>query len=125
MHSPSLLCRPWLISLLPLGLLILLGPPTLTAAPSSRKTFDVPAGTAPATLHQFSAQAGGHLLYSAELVAGLKTQAVKGDLTAREALTRMVAGSYTYTDGQGDQESRSTGDRRAAHLSRPPGTRRP
>ncbi|MBM3851725.1 MAG: TonB-dependent receptor [Verrucomicrobia bacterium] len=93
MHSRLTLCRRWLASLLLLGLTSVLGLPPLAAAPVATKTFDVPAGTAPATLQQFSAQAGGHLLYSAEVVAGLKTPAVKGELTPREALTRMLAGS--------------------------------
>ncbi|HRE83120.1 MAG TPA: TonB-dependent receptor plug domain-containing protein [Opitutaceae bacterium] len=57
------------------------------------RDFDIAAGVAPGTLKQFSAQAGGHLLYSSEVVEGVKTNRVKGRLRPRDALERLVAGS--------------------------------
>lgn len=65
----------------------------LPAAEAAKKAFDIPAGIAPGTLKQFSAQAGGHLLYSAEAVEGVKTNAVKGEFTACEVLDRMLIGT--------------------------------
>lgn len=65
----------------------------LSAAEAAKKPFDIPAGTAPGTLKQFSAQAGGHLLYSAEAVEGVKTNAVRGAFTAREVIDRMLNGT--------------------------------
>ncbi len=70
------------------------GAATLThALEPEKKAFEVPAGEALATLKQFSAQAGGRLLYSADAVENVKTNAVKGDVTPRAALDRMLAGS--------------------------------
>jgi len=63
------------------------------ATEAMKKSFDIPAGTAPATLKQFSAQAGGHLLYAADVVEGVKTNAVKGKLTNREVIDRMLTGT--------------------------------
>jgi hypothetical protein len=65
---------------------------TASSAVSEKKAFDIPAGTAPGRLNEFSAQAGGHLLYSAETVNGAKTDAVKGVFTAREVIDRMLTG---------------------------------
>jgi outer membrane receptor for ferric coprogen and ferric-rhodotorulic acid len=64
-----------------------------TAAEAARKPFDVPAGAAPSTLKQFSAQAGGHLLYSADAVAGVTTNAVKGEFMPHQALDQMLDGT--------------------------------
>ncbi len=66
---------------------------SLSAAEPAKKSYDVPAGNAVATLKQFAAQSGEQLLYSAEQVAEVKTNAVSGKLTAREALAAMVAGT--------------------------------
>jgi len=65
----------------------------LGAAEAVRKDYDLPAATASAALKQFSTQSGEQLIYSADAVAGVTTQAVKGRLTAREALDRLVAGT--------------------------------
>jgi hypothetical protein len=63
------------------------------AADATRKSFNVPAADAPVSLKQFAQQAGLELLYSARDVAGAKTNAVKGLLTPREALTKMLSGT--------------------------------
>jgi hypothetical protein len=63
------------------------------AGDAIKKSFDVPAADAPVSLKQFAQQAGLELLYSAREVAGAKTNAVKGLLTPREALTRMLSGT--------------------------------
>ena len=63
------------------------------AADAGRKTYNLPAGEAAETLKQFSAQSGEQILYPVTQVTGAKTNAVKGDLTAREALDGMLAGT--------------------------------
>jgi outer membrane receptor for ferrienterochelin and colicin len=65
----------------------------LAAAPAAKKSYDIPAGNATATLKQFAAQSGEQVLYSTDAVEGVKTNAVSGSLTAREALDAMVAGT--------------------------------
>ncbi|MEX2044154.1 MAG: TonB-dependent receptor [Opitutus sp.] len=69
-------------------LLLAISPEVIAA---DRQTFDIPAGAAEATLRQFSAQANGQFVFSAGKVEGVRTHAVKGEFTAREALGRMVA----------------------------------
>jgi len=61
------------------------------AAEAARRAFDIPRGDAFTTLKQFATQADARLLYSVEDVKGVTTNAVKGSLTAREALRRLVA----------------------------------
>ncbi|MBS0662899.1 MAG: TonB-dependent receptor [Verrucomicrobia bacterium] len=82
------------------------------AADADRKPYDLPAGDAASTLKQFSAQSGEQIVYPVAQVTGLKTNAVSGDLTAREALERMVAG----TDLQvvQDEKTGALGLKRAA-----------
>jgi iron complex outermembrane receptor protein len=63
------------------------------AAEMAEKVFDVPAGEALVTLKHFASQAGGRLLYSTDAVAGVRTQAVKGKITPRDALEVMLAGT--------------------------------
>ncbi|MBP7142311.1 MAG: STN domain-containing protein [Opitutaceae bacterium] len=60
---------------------------------TTRRIFDVPAGEAHIALKQFAQQAGLELLYSAREIAGAKTNAVKGELTARDALKRLLSGT--------------------------------
>ncbi|WP_414661481.1 TonB-dependent receptor domain-containing protein [Horticoccus sp. 23ND18S-11] len=63
------------------------------AAEPSRRLFDIPAGAAEITLRAFAEQAAGQFLFSGDKVAGVRTQAVKGELAPREALERLVAGT--------------------------------
>lgn len=63
------------------------------AAEPALRPFDIPAGDAIATLKQFAVQSEARLLYSVEAVKGVKTNAIKGDLTPREALNRLTSGS--------------------------------
>ncbi len=64
-----------------------------TAGAAARKSFDVPSGAAASTLKLFSTQAGGHLLYSADAVSGVTTNAVKGEYPPHEALDQMLEGT--------------------------------
>lgn len=65
----------------------------VTAAEPTRRNFDLPAGDAETTLRLFATQAGGQFVFSAEKVAGVRTNAVKGLFTKHEALERMLQGT--------------------------------
>lgn len=62
-------------------------PPPVTVL---RRQFDLPAGEAAATLQTFSRQSGEEILYPAEQVRAVRTQAVTGEFSARAALDRML-----------------------------------
>jgi iron complex outermembrane recepter protein len=59
-------------------------------ADETRKSYDLPAGDAAATLKQFAEISGRETLFAAEVVRGVKTHPVKGSLTAQEALDAML-----------------------------------
>ncbi|MES2693026.1 MAG: TonB-dependent receptor, partial [Verrucomicrobiota bacterium] len=61
------------------------------AAEAARRAFDVPAEEAEKALRRFSVQSGFDVVFATGLVAGVRTQAVKGDMTPREALEAMLA----------------------------------
>lgn len=77
----------------PALLLALLSAATAFAAEAVRHAFDVPAGDARPALRQFAAQAKSEIVFPVDLVGGLKTNAVKGELTPREAIDTMLAGT--------------------------------
>jgi iron complex outermembrane receptor protein len=58
-----------------------------------RQSFDLPAGDAPATLRLFSERSGREVLFVADMVRGVRTNAVHGEFGPREALDRMLAGT--------------------------------
>ena len=60
------------------------------AAADPRVDFDLPLDRAEQTLKVFSAQAGQQVLFTTESVAQVRTNAVRGDLTPREALERKL-----------------------------------
>ncbi len=74
---------------------------TLTASPAlaagatapspdaALRTFDIPEGDAVAALRLFTQQSGELLIYPGELVAGVRTAAIKGPLAPLDALRRM------------------------------------
>lgn len=66
---------------------------TLTgfAAEPQAKSFDVPAGPAPAALKQFISQSGVQLLYVPGEVKEVQTNAVKGSFTPAEAIGVLLA----------------------------------
>lgn len=62
------------------------------AEPNSvRRTYNIAAGEASRTLKEFSEQSGEELLYSADAVLAVKTNPVRGSLSAREALDRLLS----------------------------------
>lgn len=71
------------IVLVPLSLL-------MAAAPRA-KYYDIPAGTADRSLKQFSEQAGLEVIFSTQIARAVKTNPVKGEMMARQALDAMLA----------------------------------
>ena len=63
------------------------------AAQPGTRTFRLEAGDATTTLRQFATQAAEQVVFPAEAVRGVKTHAVQGEFTPREALTRMISGT--------------------------------
>ncbi len=61
------------------------------AAEAPRKNYDLPGGDAAATLKRFAADSGEQIVFMIDTVRGVKTNAVKGEFTAREVLERMVS----------------------------------
>lgn len=72
-----------------MGKLLLVG--LVLASEPARRTFNVPADDAVVSLKLFAEQAGQEIIYPADSVKGVKTNAVKGDFTARDALDQLVA----------------------------------
>ena len=67
--------------------------PPLIAADEAKKAFNIPPGEASATLKQFTAQAGEQLLYTMDMVKGVASHAIKGEMSPRQALEGMFAGT--------------------------------
>jgi outer membrane receptor protein involved in Fe transport len=63
------------------------------AQESGQRVYDLPAGSAEKTLKLFSEQSSRGLLVNTESTKGIRTNAVQGALTARDALNRMLAGT--------------------------------
>lgn len=55
------------------------------------RTFDVPAGEAVETLRLIARQGGAEIVFLVETVRGIRTGAVRGEMTLREALDLLVA----------------------------------
>jgi iron complex outermembrane receptor protein len=65
-------------------------------ADAVKQSFDLPAGEAASTLRQLSETARKEILFSAEIVRGVKTNPVRGEFTPLEAGNRMLAGTQLY-----------------------------
>lgn len=63
------------------------------SAAETKRSYDLPAGDAAVMLKKFSEVSGHETLFAADAVRGVKTAAVKGDLTALEALQALLAGT--------------------------------
>jgi len=64
-----------------------------SAADQAKKIYQLPAGDATATLKRFSELSGEQIVYPVDAVRGVQTNALSGELSAREALDRLVAGT--------------------------------
>lgn len=58
--------------------------------------FNVPAGDAIETIKQVAQQAGIEIMFPAEVVRGVQTNAVQGEFTPREAIDRLLSGTVLY-----------------------------
>ena len=63
------------------------------AADHGRRTYEVPAGDAASTLRQLSEISGREILFAAEIVRGVRTNAVRGEFTPLEAARHMLVGT--------------------------------
>lgn len=62
-------------------------------ADAATRDFNIPAGDLATVLGRYSSQAGLQLVYSSDLVAGLKSAGVSGRMNAQEALARILSGT--------------------------------
>ena len=67
--------------------------PCAALSAESTRTFNLPADQAEKTLKLFSEQSGRGLIMGADAVGATRTNDVRGDFTAPEALSRMLAGT--------------------------------
>ncbi len=65
-------------------------------------SFEIPAGQAPQTLRQFYLQSQVRLLYLADTVKGVETQAIAGEFEASEALAQMLRGTGLDYEFEGE-----------------------
>lgn len=84
--------RPGLTLLLLAVLAVGLVPP-LSAAEPVRKHFVIPEADAARALDAFSAQSKTQIIYLLDQIRGIRTAAIDGEYTDREALERMLAGT--------------------------------
>lgn len=66
------------------------------ATDTSRVRFDIPADGAEASLKQFSKQSGRSVMFAAEIVRDVRTNAVVGELAPAEALTQLLEGTSLH-----------------------------
>ena len=77
-----------------LALVILLGlPPAAAAAAEARHRVDVAAAPVEEALKRFAQQLGVEVLLPTNVARGVRANAVRGELTVRDALDRMLAGT--------------------------------
>ena len=98
------------------------GAQTPAGVDNAKRVFDIPAATAESTLRIFAEQADTQFVYSADKVAGVRTNALKGCYAPREALDRLVSGTELFVV-QDERTGALTVDRnRPRAVPRPPPT---
>jgi len=65
---------------------------------AKKQDFDIPAGEAKQSLKQFAAQTNEQLLAADTATAGVKTNAVRGEMTSANALDLMLANTGLKAD---------------------------
>ncbi len=65
----------------------------MPAAENSRRTYELPAGDAATMLRELSAISGREILFAADAVRGVRTNALRGSFTPFEAVNRLLAGT--------------------------------
>ncbi len=71
-------------------------------AATAIRSFSLPANPAATSLQQFAEQSGSEVLFATRTVSNVRTNAVRGDFSAGEALERLLAGTGLVSahDGQ-------------------------
>lgn len=92
-HAPPLAPRRTRGSVLLGAVNLLLSPIWLMAVVpvAATRPFDLPEDVAEISLKKFAAQSGTEVVFASSTAGRVRTNAVKGDYTPREALNRMVA----------------------------------
>ncbi len=82
-------------------------------AQAQSKAIDIPAQNLSDALHSLSAQTGIQLLFSAEKLKGIRSEAIIGSMNAEEALTRLLQGTpHTFEEsGTGTYVVKKTGNK--------------
>ncbi|WP_238345756.1 TonB-dependent receptor [Luteimonas saliphila] len=65
----------------------------VSAQDSARTPIDIPSGDLVSSLQSLTRQSGAELAYREDLLSGLKANAVRGSLTAEQALEKMLEGT--------------------------------
>ena len=73
-----------------------IGATAATGAEARKKSYDVPGGDAATTLAQFARNSGDQIVYLVENVHTEKTQPVRGEFTAIEAVRQMLTGTALF-----------------------------
>ena len=72
---------------------MVVAPLTSSAADATRKRFDLPSDNAAQAIKRLSEQSGIEVLFPSNLARDVRTNAVRGEFTPREALDQMLAGT--------------------------------
>jgi iron complex outermembrane receptor protein len=92
--TPTIILSDWFRRAALTALLFLaVSLPISAATDQARKSYSLGAGDAASTLKQFTEQSGEQVVFLVNKVSGVKTNAVSGELTAREALDALLAGT--------------------------------
>lgn len=67
--------------------------PAFAAEESARRIYNLPPGDAEKSLKLFSQQSGRGVLYSSDGLRNVRTNEVRGEFTARQAIDRLLAGT--------------------------------
>lgn len=82
--------RPF-VALLWLAAVVASAGAALAADANTKRSFDIPPATAEVSLKLFSEQSGRGVIFSTDSLKGVKTNAVRGEFTAPEALDLVIA----------------------------------
>ncbi|HSZ11440.1 MAG TPA: TonB-dependent receptor, partial [Rhizomicrobium sp.] len=73
--------------------MVFIGAASLFATMAMATEFDIPGGSLDAALNAYGKQTGVQLIYSDDAVKGIQTNGVRGNLSASDALSRLLAGT--------------------------------
>ncbi|HDS1734281.1 TonB-dependent receptor [Pseudomonas sp. BP8] len=92
--SPNPLLRPLTVQLLRAGLVLALGlPGAAWAEETSRRSYQVPAGSLSSALTRFAGEAGVSLSVDPQLVAGRSSAGLSGEFAVEEGFNTLLRGS--------------------------------